>query len=100
MIRHCVFLNLEPGREAEHSRAMDLLAGLVAKADGMTGFAHGPNRDYEGKTPDRPCGFICTFADRAAHPACEGHPDHRVAGPLAVSICRGGAAGIVHHIEG
>ncbi|MGY9047505.1 MAG: Dabb family protein, partial [Rhodobacterales bacterium] len=84
----------------EHDKAILLealgrLHGLQDKVAGLVSFDHGPNADYEGKTPDFAYGFVVTFTDRAAHQAYEAHPDHVHAGGLLVSICAGGYDGIL-----
>lgn len=101
MLLHCVFLDLAD--DADRGVLDDVLAtfeGLVGQVPGMMAFAQGPNRDYEAKTPDHDHGFVCSFADRAAHLAYEAHPDHIRAGAALVGLCRGGAAGIrVYDLE-
>lgn len=96
MLLHCVFCQLRDDAEpAELARVQARLAGLVGQVQGMTAFRAGPNRDYEGKSPDHGWGFVCTFRDRAAHLAYEAHPDHQAAGAALVALCAGGHAGIV-----
>lgn len=101
MLLHCVFLDLADDADPDAlAGALAALAGLVGRVPGMTAFAEGPNRDFEGKTPDHDHGFVCAFDDRAAHLAYEAHPDHRRAGAALVALCRGGAAGIrVYDLE-
>jgi len=101
MLLHCVFLDLADDADpAALSDALATLAGLVGQVTGMTAFAHGPNRDFEHKTPDHAHGFVCSFADRAAHLAYESHPDHVRAGATLVALCKGGADGIrVYDLE-
>lgn len=95
MLKHCVFLSLRsPADMAAIDEAMDLLQGLVDKIDGMTGFACGPNRDFENKSADYPFGFVVDFTNREAHLAYERHDDHLKAGALLVAACRGGHGGI------
>ncbi|SNR60043.1 Dabb family protein [Puniceibacterium sediminis] len=96
MIRHIVLLNLPPRHDkAILLEALELLDGLQGKVLGLLAFDHGPNADYEGKTPDYPYGFVVTFTDRTAHLAYEAHPDHIRAGGMLVSICAGGYDGIL-----
>ena len=73
---------------------MDDLAAVGEKIPGMTGFQHGPNRDFEAKSQDYPYGFICTFTDEAALDAYAADPDHQRAGGMLVANCQGGADGI------
>lgn len=96
MLLHCVFCDIaETVPPGELAGIQAELAGLVAEVPGMLAFQAGPNRDFEGKTPHYPWGFVCTFTDRAAHLAYESHPRHQAAGARLVAACRGGAAGIV-----
>lgn len=96
MIAHCVFLNLaDDPRDTDLAEVMDALAALVGVIDGMTGFDHGPNRDFEGKSPDHRYGFIALFRDRAALMRYDRDPRHRALGARLVDLCAGGAGGIV-----
>ena len=95
MIQHIVMLN--PASEDGLSKmvaAMGILAEVGAKIPGMTGFQHGPNRDFEGKSQAYPYGFICTFTDKAALDAYAADPDHQRAGGILVANCAGGHEGI------
>ncbi|MEX3010738.1 Dabb family protein [Hoeflea sp. TYP-13] len=95
MLKHCVFLSLRSEDELPAIEdAMELLAGLVGKVDGMIDFSWGPNRDFEAKSQAYQCGFVTTFTDREAHLAYEAHPDHVRAGGMLVAACRGGHDGI------
>lgn len=76
------------------AKAMDLLSALVGSVPGMLDFVSGPNLDFEQKSPDFGHGFIITFADRDAHLAYDVHPDHKIAGSIIVSLCKGGHQGI------
>jgi hypothetical protein len=71
---------------------MNGLAGL--DLPGFASFTHGPNRDFEAKSPDHPYGFICTFADADALGTYAVHPDHQALGGRLVALC-GGADGIM-----
>ena len=73
---------------------MPLLAKLCADLPGVSGFAHGPNRDFERKSARYAYGFSVMFANRAAHLTYEAHPDHIEAGGQLVAACRSGADGI------
>ena len=74
--------------------AMPILASVCAELPGASGFAHGPNRDFEGKSQRYAYGFEVRFTDREAHLAYEGHPDHVRAGGVLVAACKGGHEGI------
>ncbi|MBL6928938.1 MAG: Dabb family protein [Rhodospirillales bacterium] len=96
MIKHCVFLSLaDPDDAGVLDEPMRLLEGLAASLPGMLDFSHGPNRDFEAKTPDHQYGFVATFSDRAAHLAYEQHPDHQQAGALLIAACKNGYEGIL-----
>ena len=96
MILHAVFLALRADHDpAEKIAVMDGLGALVGHAEGFTAFSHGPNIDAEGKSPDHPYGFLCTFEDRAALDRYAADPRHRALGARLVALCRDGAAGIV-----
>ena len=96
MLLHCVFLNVRPGTDPAHRDAVIAALGdLQSEVDGMIGYAWGPNRDYESKTPDHQHGFVCTFTDRDAHLAYERHPTHQRLGAQLVAMCVGGADGIL-----
>lgn len=95
MLKHCVFLNLKsPAEMSAVQEAMVLLSGLVGEVAGMIDFVEGPNRDFEKRSEGYRHGFIVTFADRAAHLACETHPDHVRAGAMLVEACKEGVEGI------
>ncbi|WP_284263320.1 Dabb family protein [Roseicyclus amphidinii] len=74
--------------------AMPILAAVCAELPGASGFAHGPNRDFEGKSARYGYGFEVRFTDREAHLAYERHPDHIRTGGMLVAACKGGHAGI------
>lgn len=96
MILHAVYLNLKPGHDpSELASVMAGLGALVGQIDGFTGFQHGPNIDAEGKSPDHPYGFICTFADLAALNLYANDPRHQALGARLVESCTGGGQGIV-----
>ena len=81
-----------PEAAAAIRAACVLLSGL--DVPGMSGFRHGPNRDFEGKSARYAYGFVVHFADRAAHLAYEAHPDHVRAGGMLVAHAAGGHDGI------
>ena len=95
MILHSVYLALRADADpAELADVMQSLAALVGQIDGFAGFAHGPNRDLEGKSPDAPYGFVCTFDDVTALAAYAADPRHTALGTRLVDLC-GGADGIM-----
>jgi hypothetical protein len=95
MLHHVVLMEPD-GPDALQSikEAMPILAQVCDAIPGASGFAHGPNRDFEGKSGRFAYGFSVVFADRNAHLAYEGHPDHIRAGGMLVAACAGGHAGI------
>ena len=96
MILHVVMLNLADSAPcAALDEVMSGLAALGAQLDGFLDFAHGQNIDAEGKSPDHPYGFCCTFRDRAALDRYAADADHRALGARLVALCNGGADGIV-----
>lgn len=95
MLQHIVLMDPDgPEGLARIEAAMPILAAVCAALPGASGFAHGPNRDYEGKSARYAYGFSVIFTDRAAHLAYEGHPDHIRAGAMLVAACKGGHEGI------
>jgi hypothetical protein len=96
MLVHCVFLNFSDECAADERMAvLRALGELKDEVDGILGYSYGPNRDFEGKSPDHNEGFIVTFRDREAHLAYERHPRHVELGGRLVEMCVGGADGIV-----
>ncbi|MBF9057587.1 Dabb family protein [Rhodobacterales bacterium HKCCSP123] len=95
MLIHVVLM--EPDGQAgleQVQAAMPILAEVCASLPGASGFAHGPNRDFEGKSQRYAYGFEVSFTDREAHLAYERHPEHLRAGAMLVASCKGGHAGI------
>ena len=74
---------------------MSGLKALCKSLPGCAGFQHGPNRDFEGKSPDHPYGFIAQFRNRDALASYAEDPDHKALGARLVAMCEGGADGIV-----
>lgn len=95
MIRHCVMLNLQKNTQEEVQEVLAGLADLVARLAGCRGFVAGPNRDFEGKSPNYPYGFMFDAEDEAALNAYAEHPRHKQLGAKLVALCEGGADGIV-----
>ena len=91
MIQHIVLLNLREGYDA--ADLSDVMAGLGALD--MDGFEHGPNRDFEAKSPNHPYGFMCTFADADALARYADDPAHHLLGNRLVAMCNGGGDGIL-----
>ena len=102
MIRHCVFLRLKPDTDpAALDGVMAGLAALVDDLPGCRGFVAGPNRDFEGKSPDHGVGFTLDAEDAGALAAYAADARHRALGARLIEMCAGGAGGIVvYDIEG
>lgn len=93
MIRHLVMLNA--ANNSELQSVMDGLAALVGHIEGFSAFEHGPNRDYEGKSPDHSYGFVATFDGEKPLTRYANDPQHQALGERLVALCSGGADGIV-----
>lgn len=91
MILHAVYLSL--AEDADPAELADVMTGLAALTDLIESFAHGPNFDAEGKTPQSHYGFHATFADRAALERYATDPRHQALGARLVALC-GGENGI------
>lgn len=95
MLHHIVLMDPDGDDGlARIESAMPILAEVCANLPGASGFAHGPNRDFEGKSQRYAYGFSVMFIDRDAHLAYEAHPDHVRAGGMLVAACSGGHDGI------
>ena len=94
MIQHIVMLKLAPDYDqVALARVMDGLSALDGA--GFDAFQHGPNRDFEQKTPDYPYGFICSFADQDALVRYAADPTHKKLGGQLCALCIGGEDGIM-----
>lgn len=95
MIQHVVMLSLQPDvPPADLARIMAGLDRLRDVLSGFVAFQHGPNRDFEAKSPGYSYGFVCTFADKEALQTYADHPEHKLLGAGLVAICKGGGDGI------
>ncbi len=95
MLKHCVFLNFKNDVSGDEKEAiMAGLASLIGIVDGLIDMTHGPNLDFEKKTPEFDYGFIVTFRDRQAHMAYEAHETHVEMGGRLVDSCIDGYEGI------
>lgn len=98
MIQHIVMLSLRENHDAAELAVV--MQGLSAlEIEGFLSFSHGPNRDFEAKTPDHPYGFICTFADEASLRTYAANPDHQALGGRLVALCGGGDGIMVIDLE-
>lgn len=95
-LQHCVFLSFEAHHSAEaRADVLSSLEAIKSALPGMLGYTFGPNRDYEQKSQGFSDGFIVTFKDRAALADYAAHPLHQAFGAKLVSMCNGGADGIM-----
>jgi hypothetical protein len=95
MLHHIVLMEPDgPDGLARIKAAMPILAAVCSDLPGASGFAHGPNRDFEGKSARFSYGFSVLFTHRAEHLAYEAHPEHVRAAEMLVGACKGGVAGI------
>ncbi len=95
MLKHIVLLEpAGPVGLEEIKAAMDILATLPGKIDGILDFHHGENLDFEDKSGRYSYGFVVTFADKAANDAYVADPDHQRAGGMLVAACHNGYDGI------
>lgn len=96
MILHCVFCTFrsDTDKTARQTILKDL-AAFSGTLDGVVGFDHGPNADYEGKSPQITDGFVIRFHDREALATYADHPTHEALGTRLCDLCEGGADGIM-----
>lgn len=98
MIQHIVMLSLPV--DYDQIPLQDVMDGLAAlDLPGFVGFTHGPNRDFEAKSPDYPYGFICTFADAASLRTYAADPGHQALGARLVALCGGAERIMVIDLE-
>ncbi|MQQ10144.1 Dabb family protein [Epibacterium sp. SM1979] len=96
MILHCVFCNFKDDVPARDRTAiLHQLEQFCGTLDGVFGFEHGPNLDFEQKSPAYDAGFVIRFENVAALHAYAKHPDHVVLGTRLCSLCNGGADGLM-----
>ncbi|SEW46348.1 Stress responsive A/B Barrel Domain [Cognatiyoonia koreensis] len=94
-ILHVVMLRLAPDTPAANLESvMSGLAALQKDVPGFLEFAHGPNRDFEKKSPEYAYGFQCSFADKDALQSYADNPTHKQLGAKLVAMCVDGANGI------
>lgn len=96
MILHCVFCNFRvDAPEADRDAVLVELRAFSLTLEGVSQFAHGPNRDFEKLSQDYDAGFVIHFRDAAALQAYAQHPTHQALGKRLVSLCEGGTAGLI-----
>ncbi|MFQ1701184.1 Dabb family protein [Loktanella agnita] len=101
MISHVVMLGLSGDYDGDAlAQIMTELGKLVGVIPGFARFDHGPNRDFEGKSPGFPYGFICQFSNATALSTYATDPRHQSLGARLVTLCGGDADNIlVYDIE-
>ncbi|SEN68401.1 Stress responsive A/B Barrel Domain [Loktanella fryxellensis] len=88
MIDHIVLLQLKPTHDpVALADVMRGLEGLVDDIDGFTAFRHGPNRDYEGRSPHHAYGFVGQFHDALALAVYAQDPRHRALAERLMALC-------------
>lgn len=88
MIDHIVLLHLKPDHDAAALvEVMDGLAALVGAIEGFTAFRHGPNRDYEGRSPAYAHGFTAQFHDSLALAVYADDPRHKAHAERLMALC-------------
>ena len=96
MITHCVFCNFKDTvTPPEQDEIFNALAGFANGLAGVITFDHGPNVDFEHKSPDFDAGFVIRFKDRATLELYANHPTHQALGQRLCGLCNGGADGII-----
>ncbi|MFN3172515.1 MAG: Dabb family protein [Hyphomicrobiales bacterium] len=95
MILHCVFCHPLDGAADELSGIMVELATFSQGLQGVIAFDHGPNRDFEAKSPDHSVGFVIRFGSAQALANYAEHPTHQALGGKLCDLCVGGADGII-----
>lgn len=96
MILHCVFCDFHSDSTlSAQQNVLSRLADFSRTLEGVMGFDHGINRDFENKSAAYDQGFIIRFADRAALDAYAQHPTHQALGAELCALCTGGADGII-----
>lgn len=96
MILHCVFCKfLDEISQKERSTLLSELAAFAGTLNGVIGFEHGPNRDFEGKSAGFTDGFVIQFSDPEALSQYAVHPTHVKLGKRLCDMCVGGADGII-----
>lgn len=96
MILHCVFCGFRDGTgQTERLAILSELERFSLTLDGVLGFDHGPNADFENRSPGITDGFVIRFQDRAALRSYADHPTHRMLGDRLRGMCRDGEGGLV-----
>lgn len=96
MILHCVFCTFRADTDTDARQAiLSDLQRFSLTLEGVLGFDHGANADYEGKSPQITDGFVIRFRDRQALAIYADHPTHKALGARLCDLCEGGTDGIM-----
>jgi len=96
MILHCVFCNFRNDTSnAAQTAAIRALEEFSLTLEGVLGFDHGPNLDFEQKSQSYDQGFVIRFKDADALHHYANHPTHQALGGKLASLCHGGGEGII-----
>ncbi|MGO1162100.1 Dabb family protein [Brucella pseudogrignonensis] len=96
MLRHIVLVKFRSEvLAAEIDAALDQVAALREKIDGIVGISAGANISPEALEKGFRHGFVVDFTDEAARDAYLTHPDHVVVGGKLVELAEGGIDGIL-----
>ncbi|RLK08136.1 stress responsive alpha/beta barrel protein [Ruegeria conchae] len=89
-------LRLRPDHDAvELAAVMDGLSTAANRLPGCGGFIHGPNRDFEAKSPGYPYGFTLDFAAEVDLRRYASDETHQLLGARLVALCVDGAEGVL-----
>jgi hypothetical protein len=96
MIRHVVLINFKPELDGTAiSQALNSVAGLKDKIDGIVTITTGANNSPENLEKGFRHGFVVDFRDAAARDAYLPHPEHMIVGKALVEAAQGGIEGIL-----
>ncbi len=89
-------LRLRPDHDAvELAAVMGGLSAVAERMPGCGGFFHGPNRDFEAKSPSYLYGFTLDFAAEADLQRYASDETHQQLGARLVALCVDGAEGVL-----
>ena len=96
MLRHIVLVKFRSEvLAAEIDAALDQVAALREKIDGIVAVSVGANISPEALEKGFRHGFVVDFTDEAARNAYLTHPDHVAVGGKLVELAEGGIDGIL-----
>lgn len=96
MLRHIVLIRFKPDvTAATIQAALDQVAALREKIDGIVAVSIGANVSPESLEKGFRHGFVVDFLDEPARDAYLPHPDHVIVGSKLVELADGGLDGIL-----